>query len=63
VPADKLDTVADRWAKLDTYLAQKAYIVSYGQQQVPKFFSNKLDFGSAIFHPLYGNDWSTLAPK
>jgi peptide/nickel transport system substrate-binding protein len=63
VPADKLDTVADRWAKLDTYLAQKAYIVSYGQQQVPKFFSNKLDFGSAVFHPLYGNDWSTLAPK
>jgi peptide/nickel transport system substrate-binding protein len=63
VPADKLDTVADRWAKLDTYLAQKAYIVSYGQQQVPKFFSNKLDFGAAVFHPLYGNDWSSLAPK
>jgi len=63
VPADQLDTVADRWAKLDTYLAQKAYIVSYGQQQVPKFFSNKLNFGAAIFHPLYGNDWSSLEPK
>jgi len=63
VPADKLDSVGDRWAKLDTYLAQKAYIVSYGQQQVPKFFSTKLNFGAAIFHPLYGNDWSSFESK
>lgn len=63
VPADQLDTVADRWQKLDEYVAKKAYIVAYGQQQNPKFFSNKLNFGSAVFHPLYGNDWSTLEPK
>jgi peptide/nickel transport system substrate-binding protein len=63
VPADKLDTVAERWQKLDEYLAEKAYIVSYGQQQNPKFFSNKLNFGAAVFHPLYGNDWSTFEPK
>jgi peptide/nickel transport system substrate-binding protein len=63
VSADKLGTVADRWAALDTYLAKKAYIVSYGQQQVPKFFSNKLNFGAAVFHPLYGNDWSSFQPK
>jgi peptide/nickel transport system substrate-binding protein len=63
VPADKLDSAADRWQKLDEYLAQKAYIVSYGQQQVPKFFSSKLNFGAAIFHPLYGNDWSSLELK
>ena len=30
VPADKLDTVADRWQKLDEYLARKAYIAAYG---------------------------------
>jgi peptide/nickel transport system substrate-binding protein len=63
VPADKLDTVAARWQKLDEYLAEKAYIVSFGQQQNPKFFSNKLNFDAAVFHPLYGNDWSTLEPK
>lgn len=63
VPADQLDTVADRWQKLDEYVAQKAYIVSYGQQQNPKFFSDKLNFGAAVFHPLYGNDWSTLEPR
>jgi peptide/nickel transport system substrate-binding protein len=63
VPADKLSTVASRWQQLDEYLAKKAYIVSYGQQQNPKFFSNKLNFGAAVFHPLYGNDWSTLELK
>jgi peptide/nickel transport system substrate-binding protein len=63
VSADKLSTVASRWQQLDEYLAKKAYIVSYGQQQVPKFFSNKINFGVAVFHPLYGNDWSTLELK
>jgi peptide/nickel transport system substrate-binding protein len=63
VPADKLDSVAARWQKLDEYLAQKAYIVAFGQQQNPKFFSSKLNFGAAVFHPLYGTDWSTLEPK
>ena len=63
VPADKLDTVADRWAKLDEYLAKQAYIVSFGQQQVPKFFGSKVDFGAAVFSPVYGNDWSTLSLK
>ena len=63
VSADKLSTVASRWQQLDEYLAKKAYIVSYGQQQVPKFFSDKLNFGAAVFHPLYGNDWSSLELK
>jgi peptide/nickel transport system substrate-binding protein len=63
VTPDKLTTVADRWQKLDEYLAKKAYIVSYGQQQVPKFFSDKLNFSAAMFHPLYGNDWSSFELK
>jgi peptide/nickel transport system substrate-binding protein len=63
VPADKLDTVADRWQKLDEYLAQKAYIAAYGQEKQPMFFSNRIDFGSAVFSPLYGNDWSSISLK
>jgi peptide/nickel transport system substrate-binding protein len=63
VPADKLDTVAARWQALDTYVAQKAYFANFGQEQQPMFFSNKLDFGSAVFHPLYGTDWSSLSLK
>jgi peptide/nickel transport system substrate-binding protein len=63
VPADKLDTVAARWQKLDEYVAQKAYVAAFGQEQVPMFFSNRIAFGSAVFSPLYGNDWSSIALK
>jgi peptide/nickel transport system substrate-binding protein len=63
VPADKLESVADRWQKLDEYLAQKAYIAAYGQEKQPMFFSNRIDFGAAVFSPLYGNDWSSISLK
>jgi peptide/nickel transport system substrate-binding protein len=63
VPADQLDSVAARWQALDEYVAKKAYIVSYGQQQVPKFFGTRVNFGSALFSPVYGNDWSSLSLK
>jgi peptide/nickel transport system substrate-binding protein len=63
VPSTELDTVADKWQALDEYLAKKAYIVAYGSQASPMFFSNKVDFDSAIFHPLYGPDWGTLKLK
>ena len=63
VPADKLDSVADRWQKLDEYVAQKAYIAAYGQEKQPMFFSNRINFGAAVFSPLYGNDFSSIALK
>ncbi|MDX6717909.1 MAG: peptide/nickel transport system substrate-binding protein [Solirubrobacteraceae bacterium] len=63
VAADKLDSVAGRWAALDDYVAKKAYLVAFGQQQVPKFTSDRLDFGAALFSPVYGNDWSSFALK
>jgi len=63
VPADKLDSVANRWQQLDQYLAQKAYIAAYGQEKQPMFFSDRIDFGSAVFSPLYGNDWSSISLK
>ena len=51
------------WQKLDEYVAQKAYIAAYGQEKQPMFFSNRIDFGAAVFSPLYGNDWSSIALK
>jgi peptide/nickel transport system substrate-binding protein len=63
VPADKLDTVAERWQKLDEYLAQKAYIAAYGQEKQPEFFSNRINFGAAVFSPLYGTDLSSISLK
>jgi peptide/nickel transport system substrate-binding protein len=63
VPADKLDSVASRWQALDAYLAQKAYIAAYGQELQPMFYSDRINFGGAIFHPLYGTDFSSISLK
>jgi hypothetical protein len=63
VPATELDRVSSQWEDLDRYAAEKAYQVVYGAEQVPQFFGEKLDFGSAIFHPLYFNDWSSWQLK
>jgi peptide/nickel transport system substrate-binding protein len=63
VPATELDSVASDWQALDEYLAKKAYIVAYGEEELPKFMSNRIDFGSALFHPLFLNDWSTWQLK
>ena len=30
---------------------------------MPKFFSDRIDFDAAVFHPTYLNDWSTLAAE
>jgi peptide/nickel transport system substrate-binding protein len=59
VPATKLSSVAGQWQALDEYVAKKAYVAAYGSEEVPKFFSNRIDFGSAIFHPLFFNDWTS----
>jgi peptide/nickel transport system substrate-binding protein len=63
VPSSRLGTVVSRWQALDQYTAQKAYMAVFGYDEVPKFFSDKVDFGSAVFHPVYGNDWSSLQLK
>src|SRR4029078_2706241 len=63
VPASKLNSVASRWQALDTYTAQKAYIAALGQEMQPMFFSNRINFATAIFHPLYGNDFSSIELK
>jgi peptide/nickel transport system substrate-binding protein len=63
IPSSQLDSVVGRWQALDQYTAQKAYLAVFGYDEVPKFFSSRIDFGAAIFHPVYGDDWSTLQLK
>jgi len=63
VPSSQLGSVLARWQALDRYTAQKAYLVVFGYDEVPKFFSDKVDFGAAVFHSVYGNDWSSLQLK
>lgn len=63
VPSAQLSSVEKRWQALDEYTARKAYVAVFGYDQVPKFTSAKVDFSALVFHPVYGNDWSTLQLK
>jgi len=63
VPATRLDSVASDWRTLDEYTARQAYVVVYGSESMPKFFSNRLNFGAAVFNPTYLNDWTSFQLK
>ncbi|MFL5907744.1 MAG: ABC transporter substrate-binding protein [Solirubrobacterales bacterium] len=59
IPAQDLDSAASGWQDLDEYAAKKAYLAVIGQQQVPKLMSDRIDFASAVIHPLFLSDWSS----
>src|SRR5437588_6208939 len=62
-PTSQLNSIASQWQALDTYVAQKAYVATFGYQTFPAFTSSRVDLSKAIFHGLYGWDWSSLATK
>ncbi|HEY4278869.1 MAG TPA: ABC transporter substrate-binding protein [Conexibacter sp.] len=62
VPATRLNSVESEWQALDEYTARRAYVAAFGEESLPKFFSDKLNF-DAVFHPLYLNDFSTFSLK
>jgi peptide/nickel transport system substrate-binding protein len=59
VPATQLSFVASNWQQLDQYVAKQGYEAVYGYEQVPRFMSTRINFASAVFHPVYDNDWSS----
>ncbi len=63
VPSSQLGSVVGRWQALDEYTAKKAYMAVFGYDEAPKFLSSRINFKAAIFHPVYGNDWSSLELK
>lgn len=63
VPASELDTVADQWSALDQVVTDQAYEVTFGYGQLPKFLSDRIDFSSAVFHPIYFDDYSSWKLK
>ncbi|MDQ6748216.1 MAG: ABC transporter substrate-binding protein [Candidatus Dormibacteraeota bacterium] len=63
VPTSKLNSIAAKWQALDTYVAQKAYVGVFGYQTFPAFTSTRIDLGSAVYHPVYGWDWSSFKTK
>jgi peptide/nickel transport system substrate-binding protein len=62
-PTSKLASIAGQWQTLDEYVAKKAYVAVFGYQSFPAFTSTRIDLSKAIFHGLYGWDWSSLALK
>jgi peptide/nickel transport system substrate-binding protein len=63
VPSTKLSTIGKQWAAVDAYQAKKAYTIVWGSSQLVKFFSNRIDFASAVFHPLFFDDYSSWRLK
>lgn len=62
-PATELRQHEAEWQALDEYVARRAYVVVYGSELLPKFYSNKLNFSAGIFHPLYLTDLTSLQLK
>ena len=62
-PATQLSSIGSQWQALDQYVAQKAYVAVFGYQTFPAFTSTRIDLSKAIFHGLYGWDWSSLSLK
>jgi len=63
IPSSELEANASKWETLDYYTAQQGYAAVFGYEKMPKFFSDKIDFDGAVFHPVYGNDLTTIRLK
>jgi hypothetical protein len=56
---------ADEWEELERHLIdpEESHLAPFGHGQSPTFLSERIDPGSAIFHPLYRNDYSSWELK
>jgi peptide/nickel transport system substrate-binding protein len=50
---------APAWAALERHTAERAYLDVIGQRALPKFFSDRIDFRSAIISPVFLEDVSS----
>jgi peptide/nickel transport system substrate-binding protein len=59
------EAVAEDWAALDEYLISppQSYVAPYGHRKLATFFSERMDFESAVFHPVYFDDYSSWSLK
>ncbi len=58
-----LDAVAPDYAKADKLVVDHAYIAPYGNRELTKLVSDKVDFASYVAHPVYNGDFSLLKLK
>ena len=62
---EELEPPAGDWAALDRYVISppQSYVAAFGHPVVTTFFSERMDPGSAIVHPVFGNDYSSWQLK
>jgi peptide/nickel transport system substrate-binding protein len=63
LPTSQLSANASQYQSLDYYAAQKAYFGVFGYASFPKFVSDRVNFGSFVYHQVYGPDWLTVSLK
>ena len=52
--------VEQDWADLDRYVVESAVMAPFGHRSLATFVSDRIDFESTIFHPLYQNDYTSF---
>ncbi|HWL90139.1 MAG TPA: ABC transporter substrate-binding protein, partial [Actinomycetota bacterium] len=57
------EAVSEDWQELDEYLVSppQSYIAPWGHRKLATFLSERMDWESAVFHPVYFNDYTTFA--
>ena len=57
------EAVSEDWQELDEYLVAppQSYIAPWGHRKLATFHSDRMDWESSVFHPVYFNDYTTFA--
>ncbi|HWE15305.1 MAG TPA: ABC transporter substrate-binding protein [Solirubrobacteraceae bacterium] len=63
VPTTQLQKNSSAWQQVDSYVAKKAYVAVFGYEKFPEFVSTRINFGSLVFHSVYGWDFTSFQLK
>jgi peptide/nickel transport system substrate-binding protein len=63
LPASNLAASTTQWQALDKYVADQSYVAPFGYDTSPKFTSNRVDYGDAVFNPVSYLEYSTVSLK
>ena len=58
-----IEEVTEDWVELNRYLVESAAVAPYGHRKLATFVSERVDFDSIMFHPVYNNDYTSFALK
>jgi len=63
IPTTQLQQNSSQWQALDEYVAKKAYVSVFGYEKFPEFASTRMNYGSLVFHSVYGWDLTSFQLK